>query len=218
MCLAKARAFLGRIDRLPAPVKSAPGFLVNRALTPYMLEAMVMLNEGIKRETIDAAAVAFGMPMGPIELADTVGLDICLHVGEMLKADLVRPMPDLSPLLRKKVEAGELGRKTGKGFYEWKDGSPVKERDAPEADRGDGRAPHPPHARRLRRLPARGRGRGRGHHRRRHDLRHRLPAVPRRSDALHPLARRGRCLRRAQAAGGTLRRALQPSPGWDRLA
>jgi 3-hydroxyacyl-CoA dehydrogenase/enoyl-CoA hydratase/3-hydroxybutyryl-CoA epimerase len=124
--LAKGRAFLGRIDRLPAPVKSAPGFLVNRALTPYMLEAMVMLNEGIKRETIDAAAVAFGMPMGPIELADTVGLDICLHVGEMLKADLVRPMPDLSPLLRKKVEAGELGRKTGKGFYEWKDGSAVR--------------------------------------------------------------------------------------------
>ena len=130
--LAKGRAFLGRIDRLPAPVKSAPGFLVNRALTPYMLEAMVMLNEGIKRETIDAAAVAFGMPMGPIELADTVGLDICLHVGEMLKADLVRPMPDLSPLLRKKVEAGELGRKTGKGFYEWKDGSAVKDRDAPK--------------------------------------------------------------------------------------
>jgi 3-hydroxyacyl-CoA dehydrogenase/enoyl-CoA hydratase/3-hydroxybutyryl-CoA epimerase len=130
--LAKGRAFLGRIDRLPAPVKSAPGFLVNRALTPYMLEAMVMLNEGIKRETIDAAAVAFGMPMGPIELADTVGLDICLHVGEMLKADLVRPMPDLSPMLRNKVEIGQLGRKTGKGFYEWKDGSPVKERDAPK--------------------------------------------------------------------------------------
>src|SRR6476619_2993226 len=129
--LAKGRAFLGRIDRLPAPVKSAPGFLVNRALTPYMLEAMVMLNEGIKRETIDAAAVAFGMPMRPIELADTVGLDICLHVAETLEADLVHPMPDLSPVLRKKVEAGELGRKSGKGFYEWKDGEPVKDREAP---------------------------------------------------------------------------------------
>jgi 3-hydroxyacyl-CoA dehydrogenase/enoyl-CoA hydratase/3-hydroxybutyryl-CoA epimerase len=130
--LTRARAFLGRIDRLPAPVKSAPGFLVNRALTPYMLEAMVMLDEGIKRETIDAAAVAFGMPMGPIELADTVGLDICLHVAETLKADLVHPMPDLSPVLRKKVEAGELGRKSGKGFYEWKDGEPVKDREAPQ--------------------------------------------------------------------------------------
>ena len=130
--LTKARAFLGRIDRLPAPVKSAPGFLVNRALTPYMLEAMVMLSEGIKRETIDAAAESFGMPMGPIELADTVGLDICLHVAETLKAGLHRPMPDVSQTLRDKVERGQLGRKTGKGFYDWKDGKAVKERDAPK--------------------------------------------------------------------------------------
>jgi 3-hydroxyacyl-CoA dehydrogenase / enoyl-CoA hydratase / 3-hydroxybutyryl-CoA epimerase len=130
--LAKARAFLGRIDRLPAPVKSAPGFLVNRALTPYMLEAMVMLGEGTRRETIDAAATAFGMPMGPIELADQVGLDICLHVAETLKASLERPMPDLSQVLRNKVELGELGRKSGKGFYAWKNGEAVKERDAPK--------------------------------------------------------------------------------------
>ena len=84
--LADARAFLGRIDRLPAPVKSAPGFLVNRALTPYLLEALVMLDAGMKKETIDKAALDFGMPMGPIELADEVGLDICLHVAEMLRA------------------------------------------------------------------------------------------------------------------------------------
>ena len=89
--LADARAFLGRIDRLPAPVKSAPGFLVNRALTPYMLEAMVMLDEGVKKETIDKAAEDFGMPMGPIELADQVGLDICLHVAEMLQEQQSRP-------------------------------------------------------------------------------------------------------------------------------
>jgi 3-hydroxyacyl-CoA dehydrogenase/enoyl-CoA hydratase/3-hydroxybutyryl-CoA epimerase len=130
--LAQARAFLGRIDRLPAPVKSAPGFLVNRALTPYMLEAIVMLGEGKKRESIDAAAVAFGMPMGPIELADTVGLDICLHVADTLKASLEKPMPDLSHVLREKVEKGELGRKSGKGFYEWKGGEAVKEPNAPE--------------------------------------------------------------------------------------
>ena len=86
MCCEDARAFLGRIDRLPAPVKSAPGFLVNRALTPYLLEAMVMLDEGVKKETIDQAAEDFGMPMGPIELADQVGLDICLHVAEMLQS------------------------------------------------------------------------------------------------------------------------------------
>jgi len=130
--LAKARAFLGRIDRLPAPVKSAPGFLVNRALTPYMLEATLMLIEGKKRETIDAAAEQFGMPMGPIELADQVGLDICLHVAETLKAGLDRPMPDVSHWLKDKVEKGELGLKTGKGFYEWKGGKAVKDRDAPK--------------------------------------------------------------------------------------
>ena len=130
--LARARAFLGRIDRLPAPVKSAPGFLVNRALTPYMLEAMVLLGDGVtKRETIDAAAERFGMPMGPIELADTVGLDICLHVAETLAAGLDRPLPDVTHVLREKVAAGELGRKSGKGFYQWKDGKAVKEREVP---------------------------------------------------------------------------------------
>ena len=133
--LAKGRAFLGRIDRLPAPVKSAPGFLVNRALTPYMLEALVMLGEGFKRETIDAAAESFGMPMGPIELADTVGLDICLHVAEMLKKSLDRPMPDVSQALRTRVEVGDLGRKTGRGFYEWKHGEAVKDRDAPKSSK-----------------------------------------------------------------------------------
>ena len=130
--LAKARAFLGRIDRLPAPVKSAPGFLVNRALTPYMLEAMVMLGQGIKKETIDTAAQSFGMPMGPVELADQVGLDICLNVAESLRARLARPMPDVSQVLRSKVEQGELGRKTGKGFYVWKNGEAVKEAGAPQ--------------------------------------------------------------------------------------
>jgi 3-hydroxyacyl-CoA dehydrogenase/enoyl-CoA hydratase/3-hydroxybutyryl-CoA epimerase len=125
--LEAARAFLGRIDRLPAPVKSAPGFLVNRALTPYLLEAMVLFDEGVKRETIDAAAESFGMPVGPIELADEVGLDICMHVAETLKAGLERKMPDIPQWLRDKVAKGELGRKTGKGLYDWKDGKPVKD-------------------------------------------------------------------------------------------
>ncbi len=124
--LADARAFLGRIDRLPAPVKSAPGFLVNRALTPYLLEALVMLDAGMKKETIDKAAEDFGMPMGPIELADEVGLDICLHVAEMLRANLKHEMPDPPQWLKDKVDKGELGKKTGKGLYEWKDGHAVK--------------------------------------------------------------------------------------------
>jgi 3-hydroxyacyl-CoA dehydrogenase / enoyl-CoA hydratase / 3-hydroxybutyryl-CoA epimerase len=137
--LAAARAFLGRIDRLPAPVKSAPGFLVNRALTPYLLEALTMLDAGVKKETIDKAAVDFGMPMGPIELADEVGLDICLHVAEMLRGSLSHQMPDAPQWLRDKVARGELGKKTGKGLYEWKDGHAVKahEQATPPADAAD---------------------------------------------------------------------------------
>lgn len=127
--LADARAFLGRIDRLPAPVKSAPGFLVNRALTPYLLEALVMLDAGVKKETIDKAAEDFGMPMGPIELADDVGLDICLHVAEMLRGSLNREMPDPPQWLKDKVAKGELGKKSGKGLYDWKDGRAVKSRE-----------------------------------------------------------------------------------------
>jgi 3-hydroxyacyl-CoA dehydrogenase/enoyl-CoA hydratase/3-hydroxybutyryl-CoA epimerase len=127
--LADARAFLGRIDRLPAPVKSAPGFLVNRALTPYLLEALVMLDAGMKKEAIDKVAEDFGMPMGPIELADTVGLDICLHVADTLRAGLKTEMPDAPQWLKDKVAKGELGKKTGKGLYDWKDGHAVKQHD-----------------------------------------------------------------------------------------
>jgi 3-hydroxyacyl-CoA dehydrogenase/enoyl-CoA hydratase/3-hydroxybutyryl-CoA epimerase len=120
--LKEALAFVGAIDRLPLPVKSSPGFLVNRALTPYMLEAMVMLDEKIDKTVIDAAAKKFGMPMGPIELADQVGLDICLDVGDMLRSKFGDMLPPTPVWLREKVARGELGRKTGKGFYTWKDG------------------------------------------------------------------------------------------------
>ena len=123
--LAEARAFLGRIDRLPAPVKSAPGFLVNRALTPYLMEAFVMLEDGAKKETIDRAAEDFGMPMGPIELADVVGLDVAAHVGEIIARELGRPAPQL-PRLAALLAAKKLGRKSGEGFYVWQDGKAVK--------------------------------------------------------------------------------------------
>ena len=82
--VARGAAFVRAIDKLPLPVKSAPGFLVNRVLAPYLMTAMRCVDEGIAPEAVDEAAVAFGMPMGPIELADTVGLDICLAVGRML--------------------------------------------------------------------------------------------------------------------------------------
>ncbi|MBR1120454.1 enoyl-CoA hydratase/isomerase family protein [Bradyrhizobium lablabi] len=124
--LKEAMAFVGAIDRLPLPVKSSPGFLVNRALTPYMLEAMVMLDEKIDKTVIDAAAIKFGMPMGPIELADQVGLDICLDVGDMLRSKFGDALPPTPAWLREKVARGELGRKTGKGFYDWKDGKAQK--------------------------------------------------------------------------------------------
>src|SRR4030081_1198599 len=124
--LKQALAFVGAIDRLPLPVKSSPGFLVNRALTPYMLEAMVMLDEKIDKLTIDAAAEKFGMPIGPIELADQVGLDICLAVGDMLRSKFGVLLPPTPAWLREKVAAGDLGRKTGKGFYVWKDGKADK--------------------------------------------------------------------------------------------
>lgn len=130
--LATARSFVGMIDRLPVPVKSAPGFLVNRALTPYMIEAMVMIDEGFQKETIDKAAEKFGMPMGPIELADQVGLDICLDVADMLKRSLPREQPDAPQWLRDKVANKQLGKKTGHGFYEWKDGKAQKSSQEPE--------------------------------------------------------------------------------------
>jgi 3-hydroxyacyl-CoA dehydrogenase / enoyl-CoA hydratase / 3-hydroxybutyryl-CoA epimerase len=127
LLLKEATAFVGAIDRLPLPVKSSPGFLVNRALTPYLLEAMVMLDEKLDQRLIDAAAEQFGMPMGPIELADQVGLDICLDVGDMLRSKFGDLLPPTPAWLREKVAKGELGRKTGKGFYIWKDGKADKQ-------------------------------------------------------------------------------------------
>jgi 3-hydroxyacyl-CoA dehydrogenase / enoyl-CoA hydratase / 3-hydroxybutyryl-CoA epimerase len=116
--LRKACAFVKRIDKLPLPVKDAPGFLVNAVLAPYMQEAMRAVDEGIAPEAIDSAMVAFGMPMGPIELADTVGLDIALHAGKQLAG------PNATPprCLVERTERGDLGRKSGKGFYVWADG------------------------------------------------------------------------------------------------
>lgn len=122
----RALSFVTRIGKLPLPCRSAPGFLVNRLLTPYMLEALYAHDDGHALETIDAAARAFGMPMGPIELADRVGLDVALHVAEIL-GDVLAAKP--SDRLAAKVAAGELGVKTGRGFYAYdKKGRPRKQR------------------------------------------------------------------------------------------
>lgn len=120
---ARAAAFTRHIDRLPLPVISSPGFLVNRVLMPYLLEAVVLESEGVSAKVIDQAALDFGMPMGPIALADSVGLDICLSVAEILSNKLNVEVPDR---LREMVKAGDLGKKSGKGFYIYKNGKPEK--------------------------------------------------------------------------------------------
>jgi 3-hydroxyacyl-CoA dehydrogenase/enoyl-CoA hydratase/3-hydroxybutyryl-CoA epimerase len=130
---ARALGFVTAIDRLPLPVGSAPGFLVNRVLSPYLQEAMLLLEDGYAPADIDGAARDFGMPMGPLELADTVGLDICLHTGQILGAAFGGQVPQV---LRTKVERRELGRKTGAGFYQYDGDRPRRGQAAdPGADR-----------------------------------------------------------------------------------
>lgn len=116
-------AFARQVDKLPLPVRSVPGFLVNRVLTPYLLAAVELLDEGNAPAAIDTAAEAFGMPMGPLELADAVGLDICLHVGQILAGGDGWEPP---AALKRLVEKGDLGKKTGRGFYSYRKGKPVK--------------------------------------------------------------------------------------------
>lgn len=131
-----AMAFTRRLDKLPLPCRSSPGFAVNRVLAPYMAEAMYAAEEGIPLATIDKAATDFGMPMGPVELADTVGLDVAMHVGRILAVASGREAPTGVKAL---VEAGHLGRKTGQGYYRWKEGKPLREgpRSAAPADLQD---------------------------------------------------------------------------------
>ena len=120
----RACGFVNQIGRLPLPVTSSPGFLINRVLMPYLLEAVLLLEEGHSPEVIDDAACSFGMMMGPIELADTVGLDICLAVAKNLTAHLGGVVP---VKLEKMVADGNLGRKSKSGgFYQYAKGKTQK--------------------------------------------------------------------------------------------
>jgi 3-hydroxyacyl-CoA dehydrogenase/enoyl-CoA hydratase/3-hydroxybutyryl-CoA epimerase len=114
--LARAAALVLAIRKLPLPVRSSPGFLVNRILMPYLLEAVTLVEEGIAPELIDRAATDFGMPMGPVRLADTVGLDICLSVARIFARHYATAVP---ARLEQLVAAGHLGRKSNRGFYEY---------------------------------------------------------------------------------------------------
>ena len=123
-------AFTKGIGKLPLACASSPGFVVNRVLMPYMSEAMHLAEEGVPLADIDKAAVAFGMPMGPVELADSVGLDVALHVSKVLGETMNRPVPET---LQAMVDDGKLGRKSGQGYYRWEDGKAVK----PDSGNGD---------------------------------------------------------------------------------
>ena len=124
----RAMAFCKAIGKLPVAVKGTPGFLVNRILMPYLLEAMRLFNEGVPGPVLDREAKKFGMPMGPIEIADTVGLDVCASVGKELAPFLGLEVP---PGLEDKMEVGKRGKKDGQGLYTWHEGKPQK----PEVDK-----------------------------------------------------------------------------------
>ena len=119
----RALAFCKAIDKLPVPVKGTPGFLVNRILMPYMLEAVRLYGEGVPGPVLDKVAKKFGMPMGPIELADTVGLDVAASVGRELGPFLNLQIP---PGMESLLASGKRGKKDGEGFYKWENGKPVK--------------------------------------------------------------------------------------------
>lgn len=124
----KAISFVRQIDKLPLPVKSSPGFLVNRILMPYLLESMELLKEGVPMTAIDKAMTNFGMPMGPVTLADTVGLDVCLSVANYLGQYYKTPVP---ARLQQLVSEKKLGKKTGEGFYKYdKSGKQIKPQEA----------------------------------------------------------------------------------------
>ncbi len=123
--LRSAIAFARKLDKLPLPCRSAPGFIVNRVLMPYLQEALLAADEGVPPAAIDQAAQRFGMPMGPVETADVVGLDVLAHVGEIIATGTARPVPKLKGL-HELIALGKLGRKSGEGFYPWREGKPVK--------------------------------------------------------------------------------------------
>ncbi|RTL72649.1 MAG: 3-hydroxyacyl-CoA dehydrogenase [Hyphomicrobiales bacterium] len=131
----KGCAFVTAIGKFPLIVKSSPGFLVNRVLGPYMMAALQRVEAGEPKEKIDEAARTFGMPMGPVELADTVGLDVCAHVGKILAAGSGAALPPSAAKLDAMVASGKLGKKSGEGFYVWKDGKPQRSEPAHPYDR-----------------------------------------------------------------------------------
>jgi 3-hydroxyacyl-CoA dehydrogenase/enoyl-CoA hydratase/3-hydroxybutyryl-CoA epimerase len=115
-------SFCKALGKFPVPVAGTPGFLVNRVLFPYMLEAATAYADGVPGPVLDKAAVKFGMPMGPIELLDTVGLDVAAGVGKELAPFLGLQVPAALAT----VEQGKRGKKDGQGLYKWENGRAQK--------------------------------------------------------------------------------------------
>lgn len=120
--LARATGFVQQIKHLPLPVKSAPGFLVNRILMPYLMAAVELVEEGYRVQDIDQAALDFGMPMGPLHLSDQVGIDICHSVADVFSDYFDRPVPKI---LDRMIGDNKLGVKNGRGFYNYKKGKKI---------------------------------------------------------------------------------------------
>ena len=108
-----------RLKKVPVVVQDSPGFLVNRVLTPYLHESVELLREGVDPSRIDKVSRRFGMPLGPLELYDMVGLDTAFYAG-LVMANAIGDRIDASPVIPALVKAGWLGRKTGTGFYRYK--------------------------------------------------------------------------------------------------
>ncbi len=117
----EAKAFVEGLGKSPIVCEDKPGFIVNRLLVPYINDAMHALAEGVaSAEDIDRAMkLGANMPIGPLALADLVGLDVCLAAGESLLAEFADPKFRPAPLLRQMVRAGKLGRKSGEGFFDY---------------------------------------------------------------------------------------------------
>lgn len=123
--IARTIKFVQKISKFPIVVKDSPGFVVNRILIPYLIEAAKLYEQGIIPQEIDKAIVKWGMPMGPYRLMDEIGIDVCMHVSKDLSSRLGYDLPDV---LDKMVKENKLGKKTGEGFYKYKKGRSVKEK------------------------------------------------------------------------------------------
>jgi 3-hydroxyacyl-CoA dehydrogenase/enoyl-CoA hydratase/3-hydroxybutyryl-CoA epimerase len=117
--LERARQWVADLGKTPVIIKDSPGFVVNRILMPYLDEAARLITEGMAIERVDQTMRRFGMPMGPLELLDQIGLDVAAHVAKSMPPEVANRFP-ANPVFQKMFERGWLGQKKGSGFYVYK--------------------------------------------------------------------------------------------------